>query len=148
MHRKVAAALIAAFALGIAGCGGDEPLTRAQLVRSIETACKQGLRTTQARTRESRGPANESQKRFVAAVVAGQRVVVSRIEDLNAPDATKDDFDAFKSALQERTDAYGRIGSGTGAAVQRAIAASQTQTEALTIRMAEAARRLGVEGCI
>jgi hypothetical protein len=148
MHRKVAAALIAAFALGISGCGGDEPLTRAQLVRSVETACKQGLRKTQARTREGTGPESESQKRFVAAVVFGQRAIISRIEDLDAPDAAKDDFDVFKTAMQQRADAFDRIGSGTGAEVQRAITASQTQTEALTTRMAEAARRLGVEGCV
>ena len=28
MHRKVAGVLALAFALGIAGCGGDEPMTR------------------------------------------------------------------------------------------------------------------------
>ncbi len=148
MHRKVAAALIAAFALGITGCGGDEPLTRAQLVRSIETACKQGLRRTQAQLRQATGPADEGQKRFVAAVVVGQRAIEARVEDLKAPDAAKDGFDAFKSAVQKRTDLYDRIASGTAAEVRSAMTTSQRQSEALTTAIVDAARRLGVEGCI
>jgi hypothetical protein len=148
MHRKVAAALVAALALGAAGCGGAEPLTRAQLVRRIETACAQGQRATQRRLKTTRGSTEESQKRFIAAVVVGQRAIVDGIEDLDAPDSAKDTFDAFKQAISERTDVFDRLQSGSMAEIRRKVSTAQPQTEVLTGRMAQAARELGVDGCI
>ena len=47
MHRKVAAALVAAFALaGVAGCGGsEETLTSAELVRQVERGLQKSAET-------------------------------------------------------------------------------------------------------
>jgi len=148
MHRKVAAAFVAALVLGAAGCGGAEPLTRAQLVRRIETACADGKRTSQRQLRSARGSSGDAQRRFIAAIVAGQHVIVDGIEDLEPPDGSKSSFEAFKQALTERTDLFDRLQSGSAAEVRRAISEVQPETERLTRRLTEAARRLSVEGCV
>jgi len=147
MHRKVAAALVAALALGLASCGGSEPvLTRAQLTSKMSVACRHALAQAQ---REMRANARDrSQMVFVEAILLDQHAVMDRIKNLNPPAAAKADFEAYKQAVQQRIDLVERI-KGTGrAGVQRAISSIQRQGEAITRRAQAAARRLGVEGCI
>jgi hypothetical protein len=150
MHRKVAAALVAALALGIAACGSSEPLTRAQLARQIEIVCRQAQQQLQAQARAGarvRLSPGESQKQFVVAVVAGQRGIEKKLEDLDAPDQEKESFDAYKQAVKERADLYERVSSGSAASLSRAMLAVQDQGEALSSRIRQATRRLGVETC-
>ena len=148
MHRKVAAALIAALALGIAACGSSEPLTRAQLSRRIETVCKQVQQQIQAQARaRSRAAPEDAQKQFIVAVVAGQRAIEKKLADLDAPDAAKDSFDAFKQAVQERADLYARVSTSSTAEISRAMQAAQDQGEALSRTIRQTTRRLGVEVC-
>jgi hypothetical protein len=143
MHRKVAAALVAAFALGVAGCGSAEPLTRAELVRQIETACREGQRSAQAQMRSSRG-----ENAFIAAIISMQRDVSDEIDDLEPPDAARDDFDAFKQGIAERTELLERLESIRGREqIQRALARIEEEATAVTERVQRAARRLSVDGC-
>jgi hypothetical protein len=143
MHRTVAAALVAALALAVASCGGAEPLTRAQLVSRIEVACREGQRAVQRRGGAGKGPIG-----FVAAVIAGQRVVVNRIGDLKAPDASKDDFNAFKEGIKQRLALVEKVETAGRAGIPRAIRAVQTQGEVISRRIQDAGTRLGVKGCI
>jgi hypothetical protein len=145
MYRKVAAALVAVLALGIASCGGSEPeLTRAQLVRRVQTACAEARTVSERQGRNNR---TGDQMGFIATIVAGQEVAVERIENLNAPAAAQDEFDTFKQGIQDRLDQLKRITSEDRADVPRAVRAVQPQIEAIGRRMAAAARRLGIEGC-
>jgi hypothetical protein len=149
MHRKVAAALLAALALGIAGCGGsEETLSRAQLTSRIQAACRQAQRAQEARMRRSaRGSGTAA---FIDAVVAGQKVAVERIDELHPTDAVQSQFDAFKQGMQDRVDLFERVASvdGSDAAVKRAVAAISAAGDAINRRLSTAARRLGVEGCV
>jgi hypothetical protein len=149
MHRKVAAAFVAALALGVASCGSSEPpLTRAQLVSRVEAACRAGQQASQRQARTSSGSSRSANAlAFVEAVVAGQKVAIDRIEDLNAPDEVKDTFDSFKQSMQQRADLFDRVKSAGAANLQRAMTTAQRDGEALSKRLQQAVRDLGVEGC-
>ena len=149
MHRKVAAAFVAALALGVASCGSSEPpLTRAQLVRRVEAACREAQQASQRQTRSSSGSSRSANAlAFVEAVVAGQKVAIDRIEELDAPDEAKDAFDTFKQSMQQRADLFDRVKSAGATNLQRAMATAQREGEAVTRRLQQAVRDLGVEGC-
>jgi hypothetical protein len=147
MHRKVAAALVAALALGIASCGGSESeLTRAQLVNQIEKACREGQRVSAEKQRAI--GRSGGMTAFVNSIVAGQEALIDRTEDLKAPDAAQANFDAFKDGLRERLDQMQRVASADRADLQRAIREVQPRIEAISRRLTAAVRRLGVEGCV
>ena len=142
MHRKVAAALVAALALGVASCGGSEPLTRAQLVRQLETACRQAQERAEEAGRSARGEGG-----FFEAVLAGQRVLVERVEGLEPPDELRDDVDTLESGLAERTDLVAEVAQAGRAEQQRLMAEATRRMETVTRDIDGALRRLGVEGC-
>jgi hypothetical protein len=145
MYRKLAAVLVAALALGVAGCGSSEPeLTRAQLVKHAQAACREARAVMDRKQRASR---SGDQMAFIAAIVAGQEVAVERVNDLNPPAAVKDTFDTFKQGMQDRLDALKQIASADRADFQRAIRDAQPQIEAVGRKLAAAAKRLGIEGC-
>lgn len=148
MHRKVAAALLAVLALGVAGCGGSErTLTRADLVRQVELACRAGQQEMQ-RQGSARGLTGAAATaHFLDAVLAAQHVVVDRIRDYAGSGDAKTDFADFKQAMQQRLAVFERVHRAGTADLRRAIAAEQAQAEALTRRVQESARRLGIEGC-
>ncbi len=147
MHRKVAAALVAALALAVASCGGSESetLTRAQLVRRIETACKQGQRESTKQARASGGA--DGQQAYVAALLAGQKKELDALNNVKSADAAKADYEAFKEGLKARIALIERVASADRANTESAVRAAQPSAEAITRRVEAAIRRLGVEGC-
>lgn len=143
MHRKVAAALVAALALGVASCGGsEEPLTRAQLVRQLETACRQAQERAAEAGRGARGETD-----FFAAVLAGQRELVERVDGLEPPDEAANDLETLKSGLAERTDVLAEVAEAGRAEQQRMMADASRRMETVTRDIDGALRGLGVEGC-
>ncbi|HKG37559.1 MAG TPA: hypothetical protein VKB25_01095 [Conexibacter sp.] len=146
MHRKVAAALVAALALAVASCGGSETttLSRAELVRQVEVACREGRRAGEEQARESRGDAGA----FIDAVLANQKAVSDKIDSIEASGAAKADWGTFKSGMQTRLDAIERVASADRADQQRVIRSIQAEVEAATRRVQAASRSLGIEGCI
>jgi hypothetical protein len=146
MHRKVAAALVAALALGVASCGGsEESLTRAQLVSRIEQACRDGQREAQRQMRAA-GRAGGAAT-FLTAVLAGQKSELDAIDNFKVPDAAKADYEAFKDGVQARVDAIERAASADRADVQRAMRSVQAEAEAAARKIETSARSLGIEGC-
>ncbi|HEV7772878.1 MAG TPA: hypothetical protein VGO48_06290 [Conexibacter sp.] len=147
MHRKVAAALVAALALAVASCGGSESetLTGAALVRRIETACREGQREATKQTRAARGSA--SQETFLAALLAGQKAELDALDGVTTTGAAKADFEAFKEGVQTRIDLVERVASADRADVQRTLRAVQPEAEVAARKLQAAARSLGVEGC-
>jgi len=147
MHRKVAAALVAALALAVASCGGSESetLTGAALVRRIETVCREGQREAAKAARAARG--SSGQATFLSAVLAGQKVVSDALDDVTTTGAAKADFEAFKAGVQTRVDLIERVASADRADVQRAMREVQSEAEAASRKVEAAARSLGVEGC-
>src|SRR5215208_3961980 len=126
MYRKVAATLAAALALGVASCGGsEEPLTRAELVRQIDVACRNGQQVSQRQIRANRGASARDGTGFLAAILDGQRAVSEDLDDLDAPDAARDDFDAFKQGVKDRIGIFARVESLGGRELQRAMASVQ-----------------------
>ncbi len=142
MHRKVAAALVAALALGVASCGGsEETLTRAQVVRRIETACRTAQERTEKATRQARG------ENFLAAILLGQRQLTRDVEELEGSDDVADALDSLKSSLADRTEVIASVSEEPRAQQGRAFQAAEERLNSAT-RAAEAVyRRLGIRGC-
>jgi len=144
MHRKVAVALVAALALGIAGCGGsEETLTKGQIVSRVEAACKKAQQVAEQRSRTS----GSGSMAFITAILAGQQALVDAIDGINPSDATKDDFDAFKQGMQDRADLFARVKDSGAAGIRRAMQDAQAEGEAMNKRIHAAASRLGVTSC-
>lgn len=147
MHRKVAAAFVAVLALGIASCGSSEQtLSKADLVSRIQLACREGKRAVTRASSEARGAAGEP-GRFVAGVVADQRMVLKRIEGVTTSGSAKSDFDALKQAMQQRLALIERVQKAGTANFRSTIRAVQAQAQALTSRAEAAEKALGVSGC-
>jgi hypothetical protein len=148
MHRKVAAALVVALALVVASCGSSEPLTRAELVRRIEVACRAGQAKAQQMTRQRSGSERDQQLRFVTAIGQSQQTVVDELDGLEPPDAAKDDFEAFEQGMKERAELIDEAASSDAESVESAIRSIERRAEAATRRAQEAAQALGIDGCV
>ncbi|HZV72295.1 MAG TPA: hypothetical protein VFF79_01130 [Conexibacter sp.] len=153
MHRNVAAAFVAALALGIASCGGAAPLTRAELSSKIETVCRQA--TQQAQQQEARATrsarkqsSGEAAVHFLTSALVGQRTIVARIEGFDASSEAKADFDAFKAGMKQRAAVFTRIKDAGAGGFQSALAASQVEVRAISERLQQAANHLGLRGCV
>jgi hypothetical protein len=143
MHRTVAAALVAALALGVASCGSSESLTRAQLVRRIEIACREGQQLIRRRMRASSRP-----RAFIAAIIDEQRYVLDRVGGLHPTDAAKAQFDAYKNGLEQRLQVFEEVQSKAHTmSVEKAVDSMRARAEAITTRYANATRKLGVRSC-
>jgi len=147
MHRKVAAALVAALALVGAGCGSSETLTRAELVRRIETACRQGQAQVQASTRARGGSQSAQQVRFVTALRDSQQSFVDTLDDLEPPDAAKSDFEAFKQSIEARAELIDDVASAGAGKIDQAMRSVQREATVASQRAEQSARALGVDGC-
>lgn len=147
MHRTVAAAVLAALALGVASCGSSEPpLTRAELVSRVEVACRSAQKLG-ARKARSSGSTSDQQRAFVDSIQANQQAVMDKVSDLHPAAAAKDAFERFKQGEQARLDMIKRLDGITGAKLQRAVAAVSREAEALTKRLEAAKTELGIRNC-
>lgn len=145
MHRKVAAALVAAFALAVAGCGGtdEEPLTRAQLVSRVEQACRAATEQVE-RGAESAG---EGGAALLQRAADAQQAMQERIDDLQPPDELSDQWDAYKQGLDQRTDVLARA-ADSARTDDRALQDANAQLTAITRRLESSAQALGIRGCL
>lgn len=146
MHRKVAAAVVAALALALAGCGGSETttLSRAELVRQVQLACRAAVRTTEQQARAARNSASSNP---YAAMHAGQKVLAERLEKLESSDAAKDDFTAYKEGVRRRLDALDKILAAPRAEQPRVLRSVQKEAVAAGRQIGAAVERLGLRGC-
>jgi hypothetical protein len=144
MHRKVAVAIAAALALTVASCGGSgtTTLNRAELVRRVEVACRDAQT---AATRKARAGGRTPDP--VAALQAGQKALVERLEDLNASGAAKADFADYKAGLNDRLDAINKVLAASRADRSKAIRSVEAEATAAGRKMEAAARRLGLHSC-
>jgi len=143
MHRMVAAALVAALALVLASCGGGEKtqtVSRAEVVRRLESACRAGQREAVRQNQGRRGPIA-----FANAAHANLETVLDQIGDLETTGRSRADFDAYKAAVRVRLPALERIISADGADRQRVIAREEAIIRPATARGYDAIGRLGAE---
>jgi hypothetical protein len=120
MHRTVVAALVAALALGSAGCGSSErteTVNSAQLVQRLKVACRAGER---AGRRELRGTTPLA---FMLAQRASLQTIMDQIDQLDATGPAKADFNTYKHTVRMRLDALGRVAAADRSDQQRALRA-------------------------
>lgn len=146
MHRKVAAALVAALALAVASCGGsdEQQLSGPALARRIETVCREAQRRAQARLRSSR---SDDETAYVAVLVAVQREISEQLGEIEPADGASSNFDAFKQAMDERTELFERLDSVDRAQLQRTMENIEEEANAVGERLRRASDQLEVEAC-
>ncbi len=102
MHRKVAAVIAAVAALAVGGCGGEDALTRAELVRQGDVICRQEARQTNTALttagKQAKGHLEEN-----AELIAGMLAKVKRYRESAA---TQLDGLEPPAELQPRYDKY------------------------------------------
>jgi hypothetical protein len=145
MHRTVAAALVAALALGLAGCGSGErteTLGRAQLVRRLGAACRAGERAGRRELGGRSGPLA-----FLLAQRASLQTITDEVDTLEANGSVKADFDAYKRTLRTRLGALARVASADEADRSRALVAEMptindagTRAHSLVVAISEQLR--------
>lgn len=143
MHRKVAVAIAAALALTVASCGGSETttLSRAALVKRVETACRAAQDASMRQARATRTPDP------IGALKAGQRVLMEKIDKLEGSGAARADFDSYKDGVKARFEAIEKVMAAPRADRARVIRSVQAQATDAGRKMEASARRLGIEGC-
>jgi hypothetical protein len=144
MHRKVAAATVAALALAVASCGGSEQTTldRAELVRQVELACRAAGQTT-----EKQGRAQGQSSNAYKALRAGQKLLAARLETLEASGVVKDDFDAYKEGVRARLDALEKVASAPRAEQPRVLRSVQKEAISSGRQITAAVDKLGLKSC-
>jgi DNA repair exonuclease SbcCD ATPase subunit len=123
MHRKVAVALVAALALGLAGCGGGqktETVSRAELISRLEAACRAGQREARRQMQADRG-----QAAFIQAILANLKTINDEVGNLETSGAAKPLFDTYKRTLPTRIEALEKIASADSADRQQVIKAQR-----------------------
>jgi hypothetical protein len=143
MHRKVAAALVAVLALGVASCGGTETRTlgRAELVRQIELACREGQRTAREEAARDTGDSN------FAAVIAANRLVTEKLDALDTDSAAKADLEAMTAALHVRLKAIQQVADAARSERQAVMRSVEQKATRAGREIEAAARRLGTASC-
>jgi hypothetical protein len=101
MHRKVARAavmaLVLTFAVGVAGCGGDEAPTRAEFVKQADAMCK----------RSKRGFTAEDQSnavQFARGLIERQRELIADLDALEPPEELAARVNRYLGALRTSAD--------------------------------------------
>lgn len=132
--------------LVLAGCGGTEvKLTRDQMVSRVLVACKTARAATEHALRTTSGT---DRVRFMAAYVAGQHVLVERLDGLNPPDEAKADFDRFRRDMSRRLELYEQVKAAGPSGFARVTAANQRERNAIFIRLDAVNHRYGLTGCV
>ena len=119
MHRKVAAALVAVLALGLASCGSSqktETVSRAQLISRLEAACLAGQRAAKA---QPNGETNQAA--YLNGIIANLRTIDEKVGHLETTGAAKPFFDTYKASLAPRIEALEKILSADSADRQQVI---------------------------
>jgi len=142
MHRKVAAAIIAALALAVASCGGSETtnLERPELIRRVELACRDAGRASERQSRADSSNPYEAMR-------AGQKILVARLERLDGSGDTKDAFNAYKDGVRARLDALEKVASAPRSEQPRVLRSVQKDAVVAGRKIGAAVDRLGLKGC-
>jgi len=144
MRRTIVVACLAGLVL--AGCGGTEvKLTRAQMVSRVVAACRTaGVAASRAQA-AARGSAKT---RLGAAMVAGQRFIVERLDELNPPDAAKADFERFRQDMKRRLELFEQIQAAGPSGMARTVAAHEREQSQIFARLDAVNHRYVLTGCV
>jgi len=120
MYRTVVAALVAALALGSAGCGSGErteTVSSTQLVQRLKVACRAAER---AGRRELRGTTPLA---LFRAQRASLQSIIDQIDQLEATGRSKAELDEYKRLIRVRLDAFARVAAADRSDQQRVLRA-------------------------
>jgi hypothetical protein len=139
MYRARIGALGVALALGAAGCGGSDALTRAGFVKRADAICMRAKET--ARKHMPRGPAG-----VPAAYAAYQREKEIGIGALTPPEQLQEQLGRYMNAVQARGTFFTRYASAIRA--HERVEGVGRKTEELRNGEERLARQLHLHGCL
>lgn len=145
MHRKVAGAVCVALALalaGVAGCGGDKPLTKAEFVRQVNAACKAPAPKTSTTSSRARGPEG-----FLAQILAQQQAVIHSLNDIQAPDGLNGEYATLKKAFKQRVAVIEKALAAVKADPKANLEHFGEDADAMKPQITRAVASLGVKDC-
>lgn len=142
MYRTVAAALVVALALALASCGGSgtTTVTRAELVRRLETTCLAAQDVTREQMHGQR-----TATAFLHAIIANQKYVLKHVGNLETSGPSKAVFDRYKDTVRQRLAALERVASASRADYPRVLAKERLVIGATGPRSFEALVALGAK---
>lgn len=139
MHRKVAGAVAVALALGVASCGGDEPLTKAELVKQVNIVCKGKP--------QRGGSAKRGPNAFYDQILAGQKAISEGLEDIKPPEELEDEFAALKEAEDDRRELMEKAVAALRENPKADLSSLSEEGEPIQRQLVRAATALGVRNC-
>lgn len=148
MRRTIGAAVVFALVLGVASCGGTEGrLTRAQFVKTLITACAEGLAASRAAMHTSPS-APDYRERLAASYLAGQRLLVKRIERIQPPAAAAHDFAVFMHGERQKLAGLERLQGTSGPAFDRVVQEGRKEQEIVFEQIHAIWKRYRLDACV
>lgn len=149
MHRKVAVAFVAALAVGAASCGGSEPLTRAELVSQVASACREAQDSSKAEMRSAtRRSGDDAGAAMMSVMASRQQDFLDRVGDLEPSERLQAALDAYEQQVKQRRDLLQDATSDLRARGEEAMAAFARKSAEVQERVRRAAQELGVKDCL
>jgi len=124
MHRTVVAALVAALALGLAGCGSGErtaTISRAQLVQRLKVACRAGNDAGKREMRRTGPLTSMTPLELFLAQHASLRTIIRRIGRLKASGTAGAQLEEYKRTIRTRLVALGKVAAADKSDRQRIL---------------------------
>jgi hypothetical protein len=122
MRRKTVGAVVVAVALGATGCGGDKPLTHAELVKQAVTICKR-MQSEAGRVFRHARRGNQAQTRAELGAVVKRGT--DDLDGLKPPSADSARFDGYVKALRTQLASITSTTRSTTASQRRQQQASE-----------------------
>jgi hypothetical protein len=84
---------------------------------------------------------------FVEGVLTVQKDISASMEDVTPPAELQDEFDAYKSGLDSKTELIERAADQLRTGGSRALDSVEGEVRPLQVRLENAARSLGIRAC-
>jgi hypothetical protein len=140
MQRKVAAALVAVLALGLASCGGTSRLSAADFRKQANSVCSDTRAMLLALEQQASGV---PRSRGTPLLVATMNTGLEQLGRLHAPSELDGGFERLRKDLAAQRDFFAQAAHRT-----HPTAAARRANVVLTHRIGRTANELGLPGCV
>ncbi len=135
--------VVVLFALALAGCGGDDAATKADVIADADKICADGNKELEA----IGDPTSvEEVPDFARRSVPVVESVIDKIEALDAPEEGKADFDTFVRSTREAVDIVRPL-ADADPSDEAAIQEAATKADAAGTKGEQAAKAYGFKEC-
>jgi hypothetical protein len=141
--------------VAVAGCGGDDGVSKADFIRRADAICREGNAKVRALQDDIAAAQRSSDQRRVYAELARLTArsaqlsspYVARLDALDTPAGDRDELKAWVAGARRQLDAVRRMSTAFRAGDDARIATLAEQVDALASRTNAFARRYGMTDC-